>query len=69
MGRTEIAVFQPHTYKTLQSGARKTTISKHEINDMGCVQGELPKGVTLRLRRYRKSHVLDVLRKPVLTQI
>jgi hypothetical protein len=41
MGRTEIAGFQPQTYKTLQSDARKTTISQHEINDMRFVQGEL----------------------------
>jgi hypothetical protein len=41
MGRTEIAGFQPQTYKTLQSDARKTTISQHKINDMGVVQGEL----------------------------
>jgi hypothetical protein len=40
MGRTEIAGFQPQTYKTLQSDTRKTTISQHEINDMGFVQGE-----------------------------
>jgi hypothetical protein len=41
MGRTEIAGFQPQTYKTLQSDATKTTISQHKINDMGVVQGEL----------------------------
>jgi hypothetical protein len=43
MGRTEIAGFQPQTHKTLQSDARKTTISQHEINDMGVVQGERSK--------------------------
>jgi hypothetical protein len=43
MGKTEIAGFQPQTYKTLQSEARKTAISQREINDMGIVQGELHK--------------------------
>jgi hypothetical protein len=41
MARTEIAGFQPQTYKTLQPEARKTAISQHEINDMGFVQDEL----------------------------
>ncbi len=44
MGRTEIAGFQPQTYKTLQSDARKTTNSQLKINDMGFVQGELGMG-------------------------
>lgn len=41
MGRTKIAGVQPQTYETLQSDARKTIISQHEINDMGFVQSEL----------------------------
>jgi hypothetical protein len=46
MGRTEIAEFQPKTYKTLRSKARKNTIFQSEINDMGIVQGEQPSSTT-----------------------
>jgi hypothetical protein len=42
MARTEIAGFQPQTYKTLWPQARKTAISQHKINDMEFFQGELP---------------------------
>jgi hypothetical protein len=41
MARTEIAEFQPQTYKTLRAKARKNTFFQSEINDMGIFQGEL----------------------------
>jgi hypothetical protein len=66
MGRTEIAGFQPQTYKTLQSDARKTTISQHKINDMGVVQGELSSSIFDHMERHRRSEevlrCLDVIR-------